>query len=169
MSVKERYHTKWYEKRIKQNQNIKNFLIDKIMEHKESELPWTQEDLGYLNYEDLLEIAVAAVDKSVSITLGEGSDVSNGKDCKVSVVRSNSRGAAYSALITGCKNKKHVLALVYEGIQEKFYFFSFPVYLAEHTIPFDKVTGDPKRYSHGWRPTPMWNHAYPTFEKMVLA
>jgi hypothetical protein len=169
MTVKERYHTTWYEKRIKQNQNIKNFLINKILEHKESELMWTRDQLGYLNYEDLFEIAVAAVNKTVSITLGEGSDVSNGKDCKVSVVRSNSRGAAYSALITGCKNKKHVLAFVYEGIQEKFYFFSFPVTLAEHTIPFDKENGDPKKYAHGWRPTPMWKWECKTFEQMALS
>ena len=58
----------WYSKRIKQNKNIKNHLIGLIDEHKNSEFPWTKTELRQLNYEDLLEIAIATANKKISIT-----------------------------------------------------------------------------------------------------
>lgn len=164
-----RYKSDWYNKRIDQNKKIKHHLIDIINKHKEAEFPWTTEEIMHLNYEDLLEIAVAAVNKNHEIVLGEGKDWSCGRDGKISIARYNGiNKALYSAGITGCKNKKHILALIYEGIQEKFYYFSFPVSLNEHSVPFDPTTGDPIRFtSRG--PQRMWQYfECPTFEDMVL-
>jgi hypothetical protein len=165
----ERYKKEWYDKRAKQNKIIKAHLIDIINKHKESQFPWTSEDLACLNYEDLFEIAVAAVNKEHDIILGKGQDWSCGRDGKVSIARYNSiNNATYSAGITGCKNKKHILALVYEGLQEIFYYFSFPVRLNEHTVPFDPDTGEPIRYTTRG-PQQMWQyHECPTFEDMAL-
>jgi hypothetical protein len=151
----------WYDKRIKQNKKIKTHLIGLIEQYKNSNFPWTKTELSYLNYEDLLEIAIATANNKISITLGAGSDFTNGCDAKFSIARINSYGKSYAAGITGCGEKDHILACVYEGIQEKFYYFSFPVTLNEHTIPFDKITGEPKTNN------PMWDYCYTDFKKMA--
>lgn len=145
-----RYKKDWYDKRIKQNRNIKNHLIEIIMSFKEKRLDWVTEELFCLNYEDLFEIAVATVNKSCDIVLGTGKDWSCGRDGKVSVVRLNGYGKVYSALITGCSSKNWILSLVYEPIQGKFYYFSFPPHLKEHTIPFYVESGEPKRDNYMW-------------------
>lgn len=165
--IEQRYNKSWYDKRIKQNRNIKKFLIDIILSYKEIGLDWSDKELTCLNYEDLFEIAVATVNKTCDIVLGKGQDWSCGRDGKVSVVRTHNYGQNYSAGITGCKHKKHILALVYEPIQEKFYFFNFPAWLTEHSIPFDAYTGDPKRYTRNG-PNEMWDYySCDTFEEMV--
>lgn len=158
----QRYKKDWYDKRIKQNRNIKQHLIKVILKYKERALKWSDEELFCLNYEDLFEIAVATVNKNCDIVLGAGQDWSCGRDGKVSIVRTHNYGRAYTAGITGCSNKTHILALVYEGIQEKFYYFSFPVQMTEHSIPFDPVTGDPRRDNYMWR-----NYECANFKEMV--
>ena len=170
--IEQRYNIAHYNKRIKQNRIIESYLIDKILKHKEKKLNWTAEDLNYLRYEDLWEICIAAVAKKCRIDLSTGKDWSCedwkiNPDGKVSIVRTSGYGRNYSAGITGCRNKEWIFALVYENIQEKFYFFSFPATLDEHTIPFDLVTGDPRKYSYGYRKVPMWNHVYESIEEMI--
>lgn len=163
----ERYKKSWYDKRIKQNKMIKDHLITVIMKYKEVALKWSKEELYCLNYEDLFEIAVAAVNKKCSIVLGDGRDWSCGRDGKVSIARFHNHGTSYTAGVVGCKNKTHILALVYEGIQGKFYYFSFPVRMDEHSIPFDVETGEPKRHTR-IGPNRMWkNHECKSFEDMV--
>ena len=157
-----RYATNWYGKRIKQNAIIKTHLIEIINQHKEHNFPWTTKDLKNLNYEDLLEIAIATVNKNIAITLGAGSDFSNGVDAKFSIARTH--GKSYGAGITGCKNKEHVYACVYEGITKKFYYFSFPVTVSEHEVGFDKITGDPKRNGYMWK-----KYECSSFETMALS
>jgi hypothetical protein len=164
MSVtRNRFKADWYDKKIKQNTKIQKHLISIIEKHKGAHFPFEIKKLYCLGYEDLLEIAIATVNKKISITLGAGSDFDNGADAKFSIVRKYSGGTQYAAGITGCDNKEHILACVYEGIQEKFYYFSFPATLKEHTVPFDKDTGAPKISNY------MWNHEYKTFEKMALS
>ena len=170
--IEQRYNIAHYNKRIKQNRIIESYLIDKILKHKEKKLNWTAEDLNYLPYEDLWEICIAAVAKKCNIDLSTGKDWSCqdwkvNPDGKVSIVRTSGYGRNYSAGITGCRNKEWIFALVYENIQEKFYFFSFPATLDEHTIPFDPVTGDPRKYSYGYRKVPMWDHVYGSIEEMI--
>jgi len=167
-TIMDRLKATWYSKRIKQNRNIKNYLINIIKKHRTSEVEWADVELFCLNYEDLFEIAVAVVNKDCSIILGEGQDWSCGRDGKVSIARTHSYGKNYTAGITGCKNKKHIVALVYEGIQEKFYFFNFPAKIDEHSIPFDLETGEPKRITRTG-PNAMWqNYECASFEDMVL-
>jgi len=150
MLIEQRLKKDWYQKRITQNKNIKNHLINVILENQVTDFFWTASDLRYLNYEDLFEIAVASANHQVSITLGEGSDLSNNVDCKFSIVRNNNYGKKYSALISGCENKDHIYACVYEGIKQKFYYFSFPALIKQHTIPFE-LDGTPNRSNYMWR------------------
>jgi len=162
MSTSERYNEPWYSKRVKNNRIIVNFLIEKIFEHREKDFPWTREDLRYLKYEDLLEIAVAAANKKTHILLGANRDFSNNADSKFSIVRINGKeNKSYSALITGCEKKEHILACVFEEHLEKFYFFSFPARLKQHTIPFDPNTYEPKTDNY------MWEYERTTFESMA--
>jgi hypothetical protein len=162
----ERYKQSWYNKRINQNKEIKKHLVEIIEKHKEKNFTWSKDDLMLLNYEDLLEIAIVSVNKEISITLGAGSDVSNGKDAKFSVVRKNGgqRNPQYSALIPGCENKEHILACIYEGMQNKFYYFSFPATCKQHSIPFDRTTGEPKRNNYMWA-----KYECATFIEMALS
>ena len=165
MLTEERYRAPWYEKRIAQNRQIVKFLIDIILQHAESDFPWSESDLKYLKYDDLLEIAIAAVNKKIHITLGAGSDYNNNVDAKFSVVRKNGtvKNPQYSALISGCQNKEHVFACVYEENKKKFYFFSFPVHLKQHSIPFDRDRFDPRLDNY------MWEYRCDSFEQMALS
>jgi hypothetical protein len=164
MSVtRDRFKADWYDKKIKQNNKIQKHLISIIEQNKNSYFPWDTKDLFCLGYEDLLEIAIATINKKISITLGAGSDFNNGADAKFSIVRQYSWGTQYAAGITGCTNKEHILACVYEGIQEKFYYFSFPSMLKEHTIPFEVGTGMPKDSNY------MWRHECKSFKEMALS
>ena len=160
--TEKRYKADWYTKRINQNQQVSNFLISKINQYKEKDFPWTTGQLMFLKNEDLTELAVAAFNKKISITLGAGADYDNGVDAKFSVVRSNNYGKGYSTLIT-CTNKEYIVAVVFENIQSKFYFFAFPCTLKQHSIPFDPHTGNPIRSNY------MWNYECDTFEEMALS
>lgn len=167
--MSDRYKTPWYSKRIHENRMIKNFLIGKIEQHRDLNLVWNQEDLYCLNYEDLLELAIAVVNKDLTITLGAGADYDNGVDAKFSIVRSHTYGEAYSSGITGCSNKEWIAACVYEARQNKFYFFSFAAKLTQHTIPFNTETGEPIRVTQRG-PNHMWKFAEcETFEDMALS
>lgn len=157
-----RYNKEWFDKRMKQNRNIQAFLISKINQHRESDFPWSSGELRDLVNEDLLEIAIATVNKGISITLGKGSDFDNGVDAKLSVVRSNNYGKSYASLIK-CSNKEFVVSVLYENIQSKFYFFAFPVTLKEHSIPFDPTTGRPRRDNY------MWEYECNSFEEAAMS
>jgi len=164
MSVtRDRFNADWYDKKIKQNTKIQKHLISIIEQNKNCYFPWNPKNLFCLGYEDLLEIAIATVNKKVSITLGAGSDFNNGADAKFSIVRKHNYGRNYSAGITGCANKEHILACVYEGIQDKFYYFSFPASMQEHSIPFELNTGTPKDSNY------MWGYKCISFEEMALS
>lgn len=168
----DRYHTQHYSKRIRNNRRIKLHLIDVIREHAH-DLELDMDELQWLNYEDLLELAVPAMNKSLKITLGQGQDWDNGKDAKVSIVRTHNSGANYSAGITGCSDKQHIQAVVYEPKQDQFYYFDFPVQknpkglpMTEHSIPFE-LDGTPKRITR-LGPNKMWQYECPSFLDMSL-
>ena len=145
----QRYNVEHYDRRINQNRAIISFLVDKIMTHAREASPWTRDELAWLKYEDLFEIAIAATNKRIKITCAHGEDWSAGADGKVSVVRHHSSGKSYTAGIPGCGNKKYVLALVYERIQDRFYYFAFPSWMREYSIPFH-LDGEPKRANYMW-------------------
>ena len=159
-SLDQRLNLSWYQKRISQNTAIKNFLVAKIQEHQ-SDIGYSKEELLYLNYEDLLEIAIACVNKKISVVLGAGKDFCNEMDAKFSIARINSRGQRYSAGFK-CKLKKGLYSVVYENNHDKFYFFVLPAgYMQEIDIPFT-LDGRPKR-TNKW-----WAYEVDTFEEMCL-
>jgi len=162
-NIQTRLNYNWYAKKIKQNTKIQKHLISIIKDNADSKFPYKLKDLPRLGYEDLLEIAIAMANKKLTITNAIGEDFNNGADAKFSIVRKYNKGKSYAAGVTGCANKKHILCCVYEGIQQKFYYFSFPATLHEHTIPFDRDTGEPKKDNY------MWKHNYQSFKDMALS
>jgi hypothetical protein len=154
----DRYKLDHYGKRIKQNSAIKTFCIGKILEH-EPELGFTADELQALNYEDLLEIAIAAVNKNISITLGMGQDFDNGFDAKAVIARVNSYGKRYSGGVK-CKHKDACYVMLYENYHDKFYFFALPTSnVVEVDIPFH-LNGNPNR-NNKW-----WDYECDSFEEM---
>ena len=156
-----RYKKKFFDKKIHQNRKLKNHLIEKILEHKEENFPWVEEELRNLEYCDLFEIAVAAVNKRIQVLAEVGRDWSYGADGKVAVVRTSNYGRNYSALITGCKGKKYILSVVYEAHLDKFYYFAFPAKIKQHTIPFIRESRLPDTKNY------MWEYQRESFEDMA--
>ena len=157
--INTRLNSNWYKKRINQNTVIKKFLISKILKHKTK--VFSKEELLFLPYEDLLEIAIASVNKKIDIVLGSGRDFSNNMDAKFSIVRHHSRGRGYGANVK-CKMKKGLYNVVYENYHNKFYFFVLPAEnMQEIAIPFT-LEGRPNR-SNKW-----WAYEVDTFEEMCL-
>lgn len=165
MSItRSRFKADWYDKKIKQNRIIQDHLISIIKENKNSHFPWALNDLYCLSYEDLLEIAIATVNKNITITLGTGADFNNGADAKFSIVRKHGGVLEqYSAAVPGCEHKEHIFCCVYEAIQNKFYYFSFPSMFKEHAIPFDRKTGNPNLRNY------MWLYEKKSFKEMAYS
>jgi len=150
--TKDRLMLSWYEKRATANKTIKKFLIDHIKKYSKEEYDLTAkvDNLNYLNYEDLLELAIAVTNKNIKITLGAGKDFDNGWDAKMYSVRTHSSGKAYSAA-PHCASKEKLAMCVFEPIQENFFFFAIndldnKKYVS---IPFE-LNGDPKRENKWW-------------------
>jgi len=132
-----RYNKSHYDKRINQNNRMQQFLIDLIEKHKEKNFPWTQDQLIKLKNEDLAEIAVVAVNKSLQMMLGKGQDCNDGSDvkCIVSQHRNNIKKHKHTGLahwtnsftIQGVNQKIGALRVVaYNIIADDFEFFYIP-------------------------------------------
>ena len=165
--TKDRLQIPWYEKRAKANRCIKKFLIDHIKKYNNEELEEKEiEMLKYLNYGDLLEIAIGVTSKNIKIALGVGEDFDNGWDAKMYSVRVHNSGRSYGASINAY-NKEKLVACLFEPIQEKFYFFAIKNCkdMKYVNIPFDQ-NGDPKRVSKGV-PNEWWFYEKESLADMV--
>lgn len=132
-----RYNPAWYSKRIHQNSKMQKFLIKIINKHKENTFPWTDSELRYLKNEDLAEIAVATVNKTLDIVLGESRDHSDGSDtkCIINAARNNNKlsprtGKSHwtnSYFVPGLKDKSGSIRVVaYNTHLDDFEFFYIP-------------------------------------------
>ena len=137
MTTDERYKRPWFDKRINQVSKFKDHLIDIINNHKEPDFPWTPQELMTLNYEDIAEIAVATVNKTLSIVLGSKQDYNDRSDtkCAISQYRNNVKVNArtggsdwmHSYAISGTASKGGALRIVaYNTITKEFEYFFIP-------------------------------------------
>ena len=144
-------------KRANQNIALKNLFVNIIKEYRGDDLLLSDEQLFGLNYEDLLEVAIGVINTKVAITCEVGEDFDDESDAKCVVVRHHASGANYAGAITGVSNKNGALRVVmYEGIQERFYYFYISLSAYAHLthsieIPFFKGTGAPKRKNKWWQ------------------
>jgi hypothetical protein len=181
MMTTERLKLDWYLKRLTQNKRIKEFLISKIVESN-TDLGMPIEELAVLNYEDLFELAVACVNKSISITLGANKDYSDKSDAKfaISQFRNNNKikGCWTNSIsIKGSYCKEGPLRVcAYNTLADKFHFFFIPHSEFQHIskngvieIIIEQVNGcfyEPDfngqpSYHRKW-----WQYEVETFEEM---
>lgn len=80
ITTKDRIPLEHFKNRIEVNTAFQNELIPKILEEFSDQ--FTRKELESLNSEDLLEIAGAAVNKGITLTLEKGRDASDNSDFK---------------------------------------------------------------------------------------
>lgn len=177
----ERLKLDWYNKRLTQNKRIKDFLISKIKESG-TDLGIPLKDLLVLNYEDLFELAVACVNKSISITLGANKDYDDMSDAKfaISQFRNNNKTKGCwtnSIAIKGSYWKEGPLRVcAYNTLADKFHFFFIPHQEFQHIskngvieIIIEQVSGYYHEPDFDGIPSlhrKWWNREVDTFEEM---
>lgn len=135
--IEERLKLEWYQHRHSQNKRIKEFLIDRI-KSSNTDLGIPLNELPILNYEDLFELAVACVNKSISITLGSNKDYNDSSDAKfaISQFRNNNINKGIwtnSIAIKGSYEKEGPLRIcAYNQLADKFHFFFIPHSAFQH-------------------------------------
>jgi len=175
-----RLHLDWYIRRSATNKRIKDFFVGKILAHC-PECGMTAQELYFLNYEDLCELAIACVNTSLTITSVAGQDYDDTSDAKVAVsqCRNNNKKSGNwtnSIKISGTKNKIGPLRIVaYNQILDDFYFFYIPYYEFHHhnqvEIVIERVSSKFFPPSFSGIPdisTKWWRWKEDTFEKMCL-
>lgn len=181
-ALDERLNLNWYNKRISQNNAIKNFLANKILEH-EPKIGHSKHMLMYLNYEDLLELAIACVNKNLSVVLGEGKDYCDKSDSKFVISQFRNNNAArgqwmHSMRVTGVTHKEGGLRVCgYNTLANKFHFFYIPYADYQHVSRVVEIVIESATSYHSepnFNGTPnlsraWWIHEVPTFEDMCLA
>jgi hypothetical protein len=122
-----RLNLDFYQNRVDTNIAIKKFLINKIFEHDPDFKMDKESMMAALVYEDLLEIAIAVVNKDLRIVLGRGRDYCDNSDAKFTCVRTSGYGKSYSAMVSGTRNKIGDLRVqCYERKLDQFYYFVIP-------------------------------------------
>lgn len=110
-------------------------------------------NMGILQVSTAFEHALANVG-GFEVVSANGYDGSDGSDAKLSTVRYRNKGKAYSACVSGTKNKTGKLRVqVYERITNKFYYFVIPhksyTRITYLEIPFN-LDGTPKVNAKWW-------------------
>lgn len=134
--INDRYKTNWYTKKANQNRTFRVMLMSVIRKHTDKKFPYDVKLLRELPYSDLAEIAVAAVNKKLTIILGKGMDLSDKSDvkCVVSQYRNNKKEDVYgyahwmhSYSVTGVSDKEGALRVVaFNELAKEFEFFFIP-------------------------------------------
>lgn len=104
--------------------NFKKYIpkFDTMCEHTVQTLL----EMGLIQVSTAFEHAIAN-SGNMSVISEDAADLSDGSDAKMVSVRTSSYGTAYSAPVTGIKNKTGILRVqAYERKQDKFYYFKIP-------------------------------------------
>lgn len=127
----QRLRLDWYQRRAEVNHKFKEFFINKIYQHC-PDIGMCPAKLYALGYEDLCELAIASVNKNLTIIHGTGQDFNDTSDAKTAVSQSRNNnkkiGSWYHSIaISGVKKKVGPLRVVaYNHILDDFHFFYIP-------------------------------------------
>ena len=163
-------------------------MLNIIKKHKEVNFPWTAEELSNLPYEDLAEIAVACVNKKLTVTVAHREDYNDKSDtkCVISQHRNNIKyikktgksSWMNSYQITGVKGKNGALrTIAYNTITSKFEYYYIPagtfnkvrsveIILERYWIDFGQT---PKFTGHHVSSCKWNQYRCDSFEEMALA
>ena len=184
MPVEEkRLNIESFKKKCKVTKKFREVLFPILKKNKFNAL--TEDELMHLHVESLLELAIGVVNKNIKVICTKKKDFDDGTDAKsvCSQFRNNNvkKGTwLHSAKVTGHKKESHLRCMVYDDINDKFYYFVIPqeavTNVSNLEIVFETFTntyveptwGEPKRFKtrgNGFKK--WWNWEVESFEEMA--
>ena len=184
MPVEEkRLNIESFKKKCKVTKKFREVLFPILKKNKFNAL--TEDELMHLHVESLLELAIGVVNKNIKVICTKKKDFDDGTDAKsaCSQFRNNNvkKGTCLnSAKVTGHKKESHLRCMVYDDINDKFYYFVIPqeavTNVSNLEIVFETFTntyveptwGEPKRFKtrgNGFKK--WWNWEVGSFEEMA--
>tara|TARA_A100001037_G_scaffold302615_1_gene334625 strand:- start:57 stop:635 length:579 start_codon:yes stop_codon:yes gene_type:complete len=184
MPVEEkRLNIESFKKKCKVTKKFREVLFPILKKNKFNAL--TEDELMHLHVESLLELAIGVVNKNIKVICTKKKDFDDGTDAKsvCSQFRNNNvkKGTwQHSAKVTGHKKESHLRCMVYDDINDKFYYFVIPqeavTNVSNLEIVFETFTntyveptwGEPKRFrTRGSGFKKWWNWEVGSFEEMA--
>ena len=184
MPVEEkRLNIESFKKKCKVTKKFREVLFPILKKNKFNAL--TEDELMHLHVESLLELAIGVVNKNIKVICTKKKDFDDGTDAKsvCSQFRNNNvkKGTwQHSAKVTGHKKESHLRCMVYDDINDKFYYFVIPQEVVTNVsnleIVFETFTntyveptwGEPKRFrTRGSGFKKWWNWEVESFEEMA--
>ena len=184
MPVEEkRLNIESFKKKCKVTKKFREVLFPILKKNKFNAL--TEDELMHLHVESLLELAIGVVNKNIKVICTKKKDFDDGTDAKsvCSQFRNNNvkKGTwQHSAKVTGHKKESHLRCMVYDDINDKFYYFVIPqeavTNVSNLEIVFETFTntyveptwGEPKRFrTRGSGFKKWWNWEVESFEEMA--
>ena len=164
----DRLANEYFRKRARQQIQFANYLLPYVEKYRDDSLTLTERELRALPYEDLFELAIAVVNKNLTIesysATNKGFDYSDKSDAKCSIARKHGKGNfIIDASVTGITAKVGTLRVLVNAFGD-FYTFVFPKSSYEHLtysieIPF-------KNYNKPSRSNEWWKYEVNNFEEM---
>ena len=184
MPVEEkRLNIESFKKKCKVTKKFREVLFPILKKNKFNAL--TEDELMHLHVESLLELAIGVVNKNIKVICTKKKDFDDGTDAKsvCSQFRNNNvkKGTwLHSAKVSGHKKESHLRCMVYDDINDKFYYFVIPqeavTNVSNLEIVFETFTntyveptwGEPKRFrTRGSGLRKWWNWEVESFEEMA--
>ena len=184
MPVEEkRLNIESFKKKCKVTKKFREVLFPILKKNKFNAL--TEDELMHLHVESLLELAIGVVNKNIKVICTKKNDFDDGTAAKsaCSQFRNNNvkKGTwQHSAKVTGHKKESHLRCMVYDDINDKFYYFVIPqeavTNVSNLEIVFETFTntyveptwGEPKRFrTRGSGLRKWWNWEVESFEEMA--
>ena len=184
MPVEEkRLNIESFKKKCKVTKKFREVLFPILKKNKFNAL--TEDELMHLHVESLLELAIGVVNKNIKVICTKKKDFDDGTDAKsvCSQFRNNNvkKGTwLHSAKVTGHKKESHLRCMVYDDINDKFYYFVIPqeavTNVSNLEIVFETFTntyveptwGEPKKFrTRGSGFKKWWNWEVGSFEEMA--
>ncbi len=184
MPVEEkRLNIESFKKKCKVTKKFREVLFPILKKNKFNAL--TEDELMHLHVESLLELAIGVVNKNIKVICTKKKDFDDGTDAKsvCSQFRNNDvkKGTwQHSAKVTGHKKESHLRCMVYDDINDKFYYFVIPqeavTNVSNLEIVFETFTntyveptwGEAKRFrTRGSGLRKWWNWEVESFEEMA--
>ena len=184
MPVEEkRLNIESFKKKCKVTKKFREVLFPILKKNKFNAL--TEDELMHLHVESLLELAIGVVNKNIKVICTKKKDFDDGTDAKSSCSQFRNNNVKkgtwqHSAKVTGHKKESHLRCMVYDDINDKFYYFVIPqeavTNVSNLEIVFETFTntyveptwGEPKRFrTRGSGFKKWWNWEVGSFEEMA--
>jgi|TARA_B100001105_G_scaffold160381_1_gene129066 hypothetical protein len=182
MSVEEkRLNIKSFRKKCKVTKRFREVLFPILKKNKFKAL--SEDELMHLHVESLLELTIGVVNKNIKVICVKKKDFDDGSDAKsaCSQFRNNNIKKGHwrhTVFITGHEKESHLRCMVYDDINDKFYYFVIPQEAIANSIEIvfetysnrytEPTWGEPRRFKQrGQGLKKWWNWEVESFEEMA--